>query len=456
MDDYSRKKWSYYGKTKDEIGDKIRPLLVYLKGCNTPCSYIRCNNAKENTKHLHSLALEFVISVEYTAAYTPQQNGVAERAFPLIRERAIALFEHACITQITRHLLWAEGINTATVLSNLLPTTSNNNLFSPDEKFYGSPSQQYNQMFEFGRVAYITNRKKIKAKMAPKSQRGIFIGYPENYASDCFRFFIPDTKSIVISLDVTWAPWHGGSAKPTENLPNVFQDSPSPTPSPTNMQQHHQTINEDSFYSSVSPKNLSSLTEISSPSSNLSSSSSSLSNSSSLQHNHHLCHRPPTPTFNTPTHHHSHSESSPSSPSVDNDWDIESQLPTPRSPSVFFQYSLTNENNPICSSGGNLTNQTTSSSRQPSLPLQMKLCNRSTIRTTNSDVPYIQQANLHKYITTLQDSTHKIINSLQNLQQSLSNQPTHSSADKFIADSDFTNYYCFNAIVNSDPGDPKT
>ena len=139
VDDFSRKKWSYYLKSKDDIAKPLKTLLDKIKGNGWPCKYIRCDNAGENVKHVENLANDYGIEMEYTARETPQQNGVAERAIAVIKARALAMMEKAKFSKTTKNKFWAEATNTATILSNIVPTGGNDDNLCADEKFYGKP-----------------------------------------------------------------------------------------------------------------------------------------------------------------------------------------------------------------------------------------------------------------------------------------------------------------------------
>ena len=49
-----------------------------------------------------------------------QQNGVVERAFVTVMERARAIMNHAGFTMAKRQQLWCEATQTATMLDNIL------------------------------------------------------------------------------------------------------------------------------------------------------------------------------------------------------------------------------------------------------------------------------------------------------------------------------------------------
>ena len=80
---------------------------------------IRCDNAGENRKLKETLDLEgFNIKFEFTEPYTPQQNGVVERAFATLYGRVRAMLNGACLEKRLREYLWAECASTETMLQN--------------------------------------------------------------------------------------------------------------------------------------------------------------------------------------------------------------------------------------------------------------------------------------------------------------------------------------------------
>ena len=124
VDDATRRKWDYYLKTKDMIGDSCRDLFGRLKtlGIDLTKTIIRCDNAGENLSHVKKAAAEFGITkFELTPRGTPQLNGVVERAFPFLAARGKAMMFDAKMKESFRHKLWPYAYHSAVVLDNLLP-----------------------------------------------------------------------------------------------------------------------------------------------------------------------------------------------------------------------------------------------------------------------------------------------------------------------------------------------
>ena len=76
------------------------------------------DNARENLqiqKHLnnHPILHDMGPKIEYTAPFTPQQNGKIERVFPNLFARVRASYNAGKLTTDLPKLLWAEAINYA-------------------------------------------------------------------------------------------------------------------------------------------------------------------------------------------------------------------------------------------------------------------------------------------------------------------------------------------------------
>ena len=83
MDLHTKMKWSYFLKNKSEIADIVVNFLKHIESSKKlRFVNIRCDNAGEN-RTLHQTCLDkgLGITFQFTAPYTPQQNGAIERSF---------------------------------------------------------------------------------------------------------------------------------------------------------------------------------------------------------------------------------------------------------------------------------------------------------------------------------------------------------------------------------------
>jgi Reverse transcriptase (RNA-dependent DNA polymerase)/Zinc knuckle len=207
VDDFSRKTWCFYTKSKALIAGKLRPLLQELKGIGKVVKYVRCDNAGENTKHLKDLCVQEGIIMEFTAPHTPQQNGVAERAFVTIRNRAHAMMIDARLDSKHQAMLWAEATSHASHIGNTMIPASR--LVSSNDLFFGKALPPPTTIVEWGRVCHVTKREKIQKKFDEKAAKMLYLGQADERSSDTMRLFNPETKNVVMSQDVVLSEWHG-------------------------------------------------------------------------------------------------------------------------------------------------------------------------------------------------------------------------------------------------------
>jgi hypothetical protein len=81
IDDYSRKTWIYFLKTKDEVFSKFKEFKALIENLSErKIKILRSDNGGEYTsKEFVNFCKDVGIKRELTTPYNPQQNGVAER-----------------------------------------------------------------------------------------------------------------------------------------------------------------------------------------------------------------------------------------------------------------------------------------------------------------------------------------------------------------------------------------
>lgn len=129
-------------------------------------SKLRSDNAKEYiskefNNYLESQGIKRQLSVEYT----PQQNGVAERANRTIVEMARAMLIKSNVPKG----LWAEAVNTAVFLRNRCPSRANNSI-TPYELWSGrKPNVKFLRVFG-SHVTFLKKGSGI-SKFDPKGEK---------------------------------------------------------------------------------------------------------------------------------------------------------------------------------------------------------------------------------------------------------------------------------------------
>ncbi len=72
------------------------------------------------------------------------------------------------------------------------------------QKMHGYNSHQVPHLKVFGSTAYVTIRR-TTGKLDKRAKKCIFVGYADDHAVDCYRFFDPETGNIILSRDVMWS-----------------------------------------------------------------------------------------------------------------------------------------------------------------------------------------------------------------------------------------------------------
>ena len=203
MDDSSNYVWSFFLKRKSETSKIIRELVKTLKANNNiVVKTIRCDNAGENEALEADCKQEGLgIQFEYTAPYTPQQNGRVERMLATLFGRCRSMLNGARLGESKRRLLWSECASTATKLHNLTAegTSSPHKLLFEKEPVYGR------HLKTFGEVGICKdNSKKKRSKLENKGKYAMFLGYADNHAGDVYRMLNLSTNKVIQTRDVTW------------------------------------------------------------------------------------------------------------------------------------------------------------------------------------------------------------------------------------------------------------
>lgn len=198
IDDYSRRCWVYPIKKKSDVFEvfKVYKARVELdSGMKIKC--LRTDNGGEYTGDEFDLfCRQEGIKRQFTTAYTPQQNGVAERMNRTLLERARAMLATASLEK----LFWAEAVNTACYVINRSPSTAVE-LKTPMEMWTGKPIN-YSDLHIFGSPVYVMYNSQETTKLDPKSRKCLFLGYADGVKG--YRLWDPTAHKVVVSRDVVF------------------------------------------------------------------------------------------------------------------------------------------------------------------------------------------------------------------------------------------------------------
>ncbi|GJX29327.1 putative RNA-directed DNA polymerase, partial [Tanacetum coccineum] len=195
VDDFSRAVWVYLLKSKDEVFGYFVEFVnlianQFLKRIKT----VRSDNGTEfiNNK-MEQFLKENGIVHQTSCAYTPQQNGIAER-------------KHRHLLNVARSLMfqgniplcfWTDCILTATYLINRLPSSVLAGR-SPFSMLYGrEPSLSHLRCFGCLCFSSILN---TSDKFSSKSEKCILIGYSSS--KKAYKLLSLENRSYIFSRDV--------------------------------------------------------------------------------------------------------------------------------------------------------------------------------------------------------------------------------------------------------------
>ncbi|KAG7554353.1 GAG-pre-integrase domain [Arabidopsis suecica] len=193
IDDYSRKVWIYFLKTKDEAFDKFVEWANLVENqTDKRIKTLRTDNGLEFCNRLFD---EFCTSKgiqrHRTCAYTPQQNGVAERMNRTVMEKVRSMLSDSGLPK----RFWAEATHTAAILINKTPS-SVLNFDIPDKKWSGKPPV-YSYLRRFGCIAFVHTD---DGKLSPRAKKGILLGYPIGVKG--YKIWLLEEKKCVVSRNV--------------------------------------------------------------------------------------------------------------------------------------------------------------------------------------------------------------------------------------------------------------
>lgn len=197
IDDYTRMTFGYFIKTKDEVLPVFKRFKSLVEQqTDLKIKRLRSDNGREYVNNqFQTFIKNHGIEHQTTVPYTPQQNGVAERANRTIMEAARCMLQDAGLEK----RYWAEAVNTAIFIKNKSPSKAVRNS-TPEEKWTGKRVDLSN-LRVFGCIAYAFIPNERRKKLDAKSRKYIFVGYCNE--SKGYRLVDPENPSKCIkSRDV--------------------------------------------------------------------------------------------------------------------------------------------------------------------------------------------------------------------------------------------------------------
>lgn len=198
VDDFTRKVYVYFLKSKSEVFSKFKMFKVLVENqLDLKIKRLRTDNG---TEYLSNQFKEYMqnsgIIHETSNSYTPQQNGLAERMNRTLMERARCMLINANFQKV----YWAEAVATAAYITNRCPTRSISYV-TPEELWSGKkPNLKHVRIFGCEVMVHVPNIK--RQKLDSKASKMFFVGYSETTKG--YRLLDTKTKKIIISRDVVF------------------------------------------------------------------------------------------------------------------------------------------------------------------------------------------------------------------------------------------------------------
>jgi hypothetical protein len=198
IDDYSRKIWLHFLKSKDEVFSKFKEFKALIENLSERKIKIpRSDNGGEYTsKEFVSFCKDVGIKRKLTTPYNPQQNGVVERKNRTIMEAMKTMIHN----QYLPMCLWAEvAIKVIYVQKRLSHSALGSKTL---EDMFTEKKLEVSHLKIFGCPIFIHIPKEKRNKLEPSGKKGIFVGYCE--VSKASKIYILGHRHIEINRDVTF------------------------------------------------------------------------------------------------------------------------------------------------------------------------------------------------------------------------------------------------------------
>ncbi|KAL1193517.1 Retrovirus-related Pol polyprotein from transposon RE1 [Cardamine amara subsp. amara] len=196
IDEKSKYSWVTLMPSKSHVLDAFSKFYNYvLTQFGTKIKILRSDNGGEYTSHAFK---EFVgkngIVHQTSCAYTPQQNGVAERKNRHLMEVARAMMFDRSVPKT----FWGDAVMTAAHLINRLPMRNLEDM-SPYEVLYNT-KPIIDHLRVFGSVCFVFVPEAQRNKLEPKSIKCMFIGYSSTQKG--YKCYNPISKRVHVSREV--------------------------------------------------------------------------------------------------------------------------------------------------------------------------------------------------------------------------------------------------------------
>jgi hypothetical protein len=199
FDEFSKKLWVYFMARKSEMFVRFKEwkAMAELQLGHLLQEFQSDNGGEYTGTDFRAYLRSSGILHRTSTAYTPQQNGKAERSIRTILEHALSMLRSANLSDG----FWQDAVGTAVHLINRSTRTGLKRM-TPEESWSGTKPDIAN-LRVFGCPGYVLIPKELRVgKLAHKTRRCVFIGYSSTWKA--WRFWNPVKRSVIESRDVVF------------------------------------------------------------------------------------------------------------------------------------------------------------------------------------------------------------------------------------------------------------
>lgn len=210
-DDYSRFRTVFFLSHKSETVKCVQKFLKYvINNLGYKVKIIRSDKGKEFiNQQMKSLLDNLGIIHQTSVAYTPEQNGCAEREMRTITECARTML----LSSGLHKGLWAEAVNTAVYILNRTGKSRVINK-TPYELWHNKDLFDIKKLQTFGSKVAVLVPNQRRLKWDAKSKTGFFVGFGETTKG--YRVFLPEENDVQIKREVVFLKETKVSTETTE------------------------------------------------------------------------------------------------------------------------------------------------------------------------------------------------------------------------------------------------
>ena len=196
IDDYSRKAWVYFLLEKSEAFHHFKCFKMLVEKESGLAIKCLCTDrgGEFNSAEFNDFCKLNGIKRQLTTAYTPQQNGVAERK----NRTMLNLVRSMLSSKGVPKMFWPEAVKWTTYVLNRSPTLAVKGM-TPEEAWSGEkPSVEHFRVFGCVGHADIPDAK--RTKLEGKSVKCVLLGVSDE--SKGYKLYDPASRKVLISWDV--------------------------------------------------------------------------------------------------------------------------------------------------------------------------------------------------------------------------------------------------------------